>query len=725
MTSTFGSLNVALRTLQSMQRSIEVTGHNVSNAATPGYSRQKTLLTAGDPYSVPAANRNQTIGQVGTGVTVEKIQRYRSDFLDSQIRQETFMLKGWEVRRDALQQIEVAFNEPSDTGISSNLSAFWNSWQNLATSPDSAATRAHVAETATAFTSSIRETYRQLGTYQGELDDQVSMQVQRINDLSHQIAELNGTIRGVQALGQQPNDLRDEQNKLLNELGGIINIDAHQTETGSVTVNLGGKWLIVDQAVSELAVQPDPTNTQASTGFMLNKVVWADTGATAQINGIALEGGLSSTAIDRLGGELGGTLIARDLLLPDKMGQLDTMANALIGAVNGLHQTGFGLNGATGGGLTGSGAVPGTVNGFSAASVWSGLTGLADGTYSVEIRDNNNVLEFRLVDSTGQSVTIDDASQAGTTTTSNWQAFSLVQGTTFDTGRGLAIDFAPLADHNLSSINTNINVSGLTLSGVAQGTPELPSGTYYVETRDNAGTPEFRLVNAAGNPISTYDSAAADGSLTSNWQSIPGAPNSFNTQRGLTIQFSGGPYVDAIRGGSATPPPIPAANAAYTARGTQVGTLGSGAASVSLGNFFSGTGARNIDVSAYIAADYNRIATAAAANSPGDGSIALGIAQLQSATLLNGGTTTVGDFYRATVAELGQEAQQAGVVTHNHELLAQHLQTRQDEIAGVSLDEEMVYMLEYQRTYQAAARVMTTVDEMLDKVINGMGVVGR
>jgi flagellar hook-associated protein FlgK len=74
-------------------------------------------------------NRTQT-GQVGAGVTVEKIQPYRSDFLDSQIRQESFMLKGGEVPYDALQQIQVAPNEPSDTGINAHLNTFWNAWRN-------------------------------------------------------------------------------------------------------------------------------------------------------------------------------------------------------------------------------------------------------------------------------------------------------------------------------------------------------------------------------------------------------------------------------------------------------------------------------------------------------------------------------------------------------------------------------------------------------------------
>lgn len=486
MYSTFGSLNTALTALHTMQKSIQTSSHNVANANTPGYSRQKAVLITGDPYAVPANNRYNTFGQVGTGVNTEQIQRFRSGFLDSQIRTETESYKGWETRRDLLKQIETIMPEPSSTGINSRMSAFWTSWHNLATTPDAAATRGHVAETAEDLTASLRDTYRQLSDLQTELDDRVALQVETINDLAKRIGALNHTIRDVQGVGQQPNDLRDERDKLLTELSGIINVDSHETASGTMMVSLGGKLLVMDHVVTEISAEADPANGS------LNRIVWADTGSAVEVAGIPLEGGLSSLAAERLGGELGGTLIARDLIIPDKMADLDDIANAFISEVNTLHQAGFGLDGSTG------------------------------------------------------------------------------------------------------------------------------------------------------------------------W------------------------------------------------------------------NFLSGTGARDIALHDDIKADTNRIATAATAGGvPGDGSLALSISRLEEATVLNGGTTSIKDFYRASITALGQERQQADVMTENQELLVQHLETQQAEVAGVSLDEETVNLLQFQRTYQAAARVMTTVDEMLEKVINGMGLVGR
>jgi len=487
MLSTFGTLNTALTTLNTMQRSIQITSHNVANASTPGYSRQKSILTTGDPYSAPNSNRHVSFGQVGTGVVAEGIQRFRSSFLDSQVRNETTNFKGWETRYDAYQQIQVSLNEPSGTGLNSMLNDFWASWSNLAATPDSVSARSNVVETAVDLSTTLRDSRRQLTDFQTELDDRIALQVDEINHIAGRIADLNGTIREVVALDQQPNDLMDERDQLITQLAEMINIDVSETETGTTMISVGGKLLVMDHMVHQMAVDQDPANN------MMNRVVWEDTGAVVQVRGVSLEGGLSAVAADRLGGTLGGAMLARDIILPDKISELDDIANALVSEVNALHLTAFGLDGANG------------RNFFDAAT----------------------------------------------------------------------------------------------------------------------------------------------------------------------------------------------------------------------------SGAHNIDVNSTIKNDHTLVGTAAATDSLGDGSVALEIARLQSATVLNGGTTTINDYYRAAITSLGQEAQQADVMMTNQELLVDHLSTRQEEISGVSLDEETVHLLQYQRTYQAAARVMTTVDEMLDKVINGMGLVGR
>lgn len=727
MPTLFSGLNNALRTLQTMQKAIETTSHNVSNAATPGYSRQKVLLQASDPYTVPSANRAIGVGQIGTGVQASEIQRYRSEFLDDQIRTQTAGLKGWEVRQDALQQVEVILDEPSDTGLNTYLTNFWAGWQELAASPDSAASRAQVAEGAAELTSSLRESYSQLTDLQTDLNDHVGALVTEINDLAYNIADFNRKIAHVESVGQQANDLRDEREQLLKTLSEKLNVSIGENENGSTMVSVGGRLLVMDFEVNEMAVQQDATN------YMLNSVVWADNGNPVTLKGVSLAGALDADAEDLLSGELGGTLISRDIILPKQMAILDEIANTLIGSVNGLHQNGYGLNNLPGATLTGTTSTPGTVDSITqtAAGPWDGLPGLPAGDMYVETRDNGGTLQFRLVDSAGNALAINNASLAdpvppavadpAVDITDAWQDFSLVAGSTLDTGRGLSITFGALDPNGIVGPTIDVNVAGFGVGGVASGATELSDATrYYVEV--NASN-QFRLVDDAGVAVETYDRTAADGSLTAGWQDIP-VGGTFDTTRGLTIQFNGAPgvppYLPRQFGG--TPPP---ASVEYTAWGNQIATAANGAAQVTMGNFFSGSGAATIALSDYIQEDYSRIATASVLDAPGDGSIALDLYQLSTAALLNDNTTTIMDYYRTAIGVLGQDAKQANTMTENHETLVNHLETRQDEVAGVSLDEETVNLLQYQRAYQAASRVLNTFDEMLDRIINGMGLVGR
>lgn len=724
MTSIFASLNTALRALNTMQKAIQTTGHNISNAATPGYSRQKVIFSATDPYTAPAINNKVGAGQVGTGVGAVAIQRYRSDFLDSQIQTETWNLNGWEVRQDALQQAQVVLNEPSDSGLNTGLNEFWASWQSLAATPDSAAARAHVAETAAGLTAALREGHEQLNDLRLDLNDRVRMQVQQVNDLAYRIADYNQKIAHVESIGQQANDMRDERTLIIKELSSVLNVTVGENENGSTMVSMGGKLLVMDFRVNELAAEPDGTNE------LLNKVVWANTGDAVEVKGVSLEGGMTALAEERLAGTLGGTLISRDLIVTEQMNNLDEIANALIGAVNGVHQSGYGLNNLTGGSMTAT-TIPGTVDGFAQTSgPWDGLTGLPAGDFSVEVRDNGGTLQFQLTDGSGNPIAINNASlpdpvppaiaDPAVDITTGWQDFNLVAGTTFDTGRGVEITFGALDPNAITSETIGSNVAGFATGGVAQGMTELPDGRYYVEVN---ASEQFRLVDNTGTPVGVYDIGAGNGALTTGWQPIPDATDAytFDTARGLTVQFDAAlPHTPKTYGG--TPPPE---SAVYDAWGNQTGTAANGAAQVSLGNFFSGSGARDIDLSDYIKADYNRIATAAGPDSPGDGSVALDIYQLSSAAVLNNGTTNISDFYTVLIGKLGQDGQQASIMTENHAMMVNHLENRQEEVAGVSMDEETTYLLQYQRTYQAAARVMTTVDEMLEKVINGMGLVGR
>jgi flagellar hook-associated protein 1 FlgK len=139
-------------------------------------------------------------------------------------------------------------------------------------------------------------------------------------------------------------------------------------------------------------------------------------------------------------------------------------------------------------------------------------------------------------------------------------------------------------------------------------------------------------------------------------------------------------------------------------------------------NFFTGTGAGDMQVNAAIVADSTRIAAAQNASAPGDGSNALAMAQLQAAKTMSLGTMTFGDFYDSFVARVGLDSQNSTNTNNTQKALVDSLTTQRNSVSSVNLDEEMTNMIKYQDGYQAAARVITTMDSMLDTVINHMGV---
>ncbi|NPV06676.1 MAG: flagellar hook-associated protein FlgK [Anaerolineae bacterium] len=598
MPGTFTGLETALRSLRAHQRAIEIVDHNIANVNTEGYSRQKAILTTTPPYTVPSLNREQYVGQMGTGVQVQQVYRYSSGFLDAQMRQELPRLHRWEVLSEGMRQIEVVFQEPSDTGIAAALGRFWQSWAELASLPEDLAARTAVTEAASNLAFALRDADSRLRDLRSDMDLQVRQTVTRINDIAVEIAALNEPISRVLAFGDQPNDLRDQRDLLLDELARLVNINCYENQDGTVTVDIGGHSLVMGNNFSQLVARPDSTNG------MLAKVVWVDSGTPLTVSGVPLEGALDPSRASLVGGRLGGALYVRDVVVPGHLDALDAMAEGLISALNQLHATGYGMpdSSATPPDRPGSALGAATLDPLGPVTqvlvnptAYPPEIGLGAGRYSVVVRDNGGTLEFQVQDWAGRPVSVKDVSGSGTT--SDWQALALVMGSVYDSGRGFALDFGGL-------------------SGV----------------------------------------------------------------EGVVAEFE---YL----------------------------------------NFLSGARANEIDVSAWVRGDPMNVAAACSGDATGDGALALAISRLRTTAVI-GGEASVDDYYAAVITELGLATRQAVAMTANAQNVVEHLQRRKDEVSAVDLDEETVNLILYQRAYQAAARVMTAVDEMLDRLINGTGRVG-
>jgi flagellar hook-associated protein 1 FlgK len=340
MSSSFFGLDMALRALQAQQTGIDVTGHNVANANTDGYSRQNVRIATTEPYTDPAMNRPTTAGQLGTGSIAKDIQRARDAFLDTQYRTEDGGLHNALARQDALEQVETVLDEPAGVGISSLLNNFYSNLNQLANDPSDLPTRTNVTEQAISLTQSFNRISGQLTSIQQGLDNEVVGDVNEINQLTKQIVQYNKTITQVEFNGQNANDLRDQRDSAIDRLSQLVQTSVSEipkgsANAGSVTITLGSQVLV-----------DGSTNTQVDLGT-----------TTSVTNPPFLDvtfGPAPASPLATLGNaEIAAKIKVRDTDIGGSgsgyLAQLDTIASNLITAVNTIHAAGFDLNGNPGG----------------------------------------------------------------------------------------------------------------------------------------------------------------------------------------------------------------------------------------------------------------------------------------------------------------------------------------------------------------------------------------
>jgi len=464
MRSTFFGIELARRALQAFQTGTEVTGHNVSNSASPGYSRQRLEVVAAQPWPEPSLMRTLEAGQLGAGVEVAAVRRVHSQYLAAQIWGARAALAYYQTLGSRLSEVEAGFGEPTEQSGASLLANFFNGWHDLSLNPESEAARVTVLQHSRALAGWLRETAAFLARTESRLEQEVADAAGQINLAAARTAELIARIKGALAVGSQPNDLLDERDRLLEQLAELSGAQVAVNQDGSLVVTLGGRVLVQDVNWVPLRYLKSAEGGDLS-------LVWSDDGS----------------AVVLTTGSLAATLKLHDAVVPELARRLDEVASSLIGATNEIHRQGFALDGASG------------------------------------------------------------------------------------------------------------------------------------------------------------------------------------------------------------------------------------------REFFSGSGARDIEVA------LEQAAAVAAASTPnaGDGLNALRLAQLRSDRIAAQGMATLEDDYRGLIAALGSQTQDADQRTQQQQLLTDHLSRLREQVSGVSLDEEMVMLLQYQRSYQAAARLLTVIDEMLEQLITRTGLFGR
>jgi flagellar hook-associated protein 1 FlgK len=318
MPDIYGILNSATRSLLTQQKAIDVTGQNIANVNTPGYSRQRVVMEPSTPI-------NFEPGQMGTGVKAAEIQRIYDGFIGGQINGENSKLGQWEATESGLGRIELIFNETSGAGLAQVMGEFWAAWQDLANNPSGYPERTALLSRSQTLARTLNTMSDNLQQIQLDYDKNIVGTLDEINGLSRQIVDLNEKISQVEVAGQNSNDYRDQREQLLKELSNLIKVNTYENGQGQVTVlTEDGKPLVQSPYAYELS-----TVTNAAG---LQDVVWLDRGGTP----IDITDSIS-------GGKLKGWLDVRDTYAQGYRDQLDALANTLITEVNAIHQSGYGM----------------------------------------------------------------------------------------------------------------------------------------------------------------------------------------------------------------------------------------------------------------------------------------------------------------------------------------------------------------------------------------------
>ncbi len=326
---------MATQSLLANQGALQVTSNNIANANTPGYTRERAILSEGPP--VPDGNL-----LYGSGVTLDRIQSVRDQLIEIRISQENQQQGNAQAQASALQQVQGIFTDAKQ-GIGVDLTAFFNSLGQLSTNPANIPQRQAVLTAAQNLANSFHQTATNLTTTQNSLNLTVTQTVDQINTLTQQIAQLNAQVANLQKLGEEPGVLQDQEIGLIQQLSQLTDVSVIQTEAGLSITSSGGAALVV-----------------GGQSFALRATVDASGLYRVYSQGKDITGAIQ-------GGKLGGTLQVRDVTIPGFLNQLDTLAIEFAAAFNAAHAGGSDLSGAAGQPFFSVTAGPGAANSFNVA----------------------------------------------------------------------------------------------------------------------------------------------------------------------------------------------------------------------------------------------------------------------------------------------------------------------------------------------------------------------
>jgi len=296
------------------QFGVQITGKNVSNINTEGYSRQRVDVNPILPEILSGFS-------MGSAINGDTLRRIREDFVDRQYWSQTSLASRYTSEEALLEQIEGVLPSSNDTGLGIMLDEFWSAWNDLANDPESSVTRTIVRDRAQTLADNFNRVYREFVSFQSTISDEINTKISEINNLTGQIAELNKVNSGDNL------DLEDQRDRLIDRLSELINITV-QREGNSVLISSSGTMLVTGRT---------------SVGLSVDEIIGDD--GIGQIT-MMISG--TDRDVEVASGEIVALMSVYNEDIPDLLERLDTLAIAIADEVNAIHRTGFNLDGVTG-----------------------------------------------------------------------------------------------------------------------------------------------------------------------------------------------------------------------------------------------------------------------------------------------------------------------------------------------------------------------------------------
>ena len=322
--------SIGISGINAAKAGIATTGHNITNANTEGYSRQRVITQAESPLGVYHGHNI-----IGSGTKIARVERINDAYLEKQIRNSNKDVSHFQEKDLALKQVEEIFNEMNGEGLNRLVSKFFNEFRRLSQEPENPALRESVREATLAMVNDFHRISKELTSVREHIDSRVEASVGEINSFLAEIGELNQMIRKHEISGASPNGLLDQRDEVLKKLSSYLNISTHHDKNGNLNVDLQGGGPLLSAVFPErLSVSRTPEDSLGKRDNTLD---------------VFSSGNVNSKITHTLrGGKLGALIEVRDQTLAQVSDQLDALAFSLVSAVNDIHTQGYTLDGLTG-----------------------------------------------------------------------------------------------------------------------------------------------------------------------------------------------------------------------------------------------------------------------------------------------------------------------------------------------------------------------------------------